>query len=80
MEERKMRNVYWMTTDIMDTKTDEQELDWLEQIDDLTDTLDNVKRELNRKLALANKYGYDEYADELARLLEKLDAFRKARK
>ena len=75
-----MRNVYWMTTDIMDTKTDEQELDWLEQIDDLTDTLDNVKRELNRKLALANKYGYDEYADELARLLEKLDAFRKARK
>ena len=75
-----MRNVYWMTTDIMDTKTDEQELDWLEQIDDLTDTLDNIKRELNRKLALVNKYGYDEYADELARLLEKLDAFRKARK
>lgn len=73
-----MRNVYWMTTDIMDTKTDEQELDWLEQIDDLTDTLDNVKRELNRKLALANKYGYDEYADELAILLEKLDVFRKA--
>lgn len=75
-----MRNVYWMTTDIMDTKTDEQELDWLEEIDNLTDTLDNIKRELNRKLALANKYGYDEYADELARLLEKLDAFRKARK
>ena len=75
-----MRNVYWMTTDIMDTTTDEQELDWLEQIDNLTDTLDNVKRELNRKLALAQKYGYDEYADELARLLEKLDAFRKARK
>lgn len=59
---------------------DTYETDWLEQIDNLTDTLDNIKRELNRKLALANKYGYDEYADELARLLEKLDAFRKARK
>lgn len=75
-----MRNVYWMTTDIMDTTTEQQELDWLEAIDNLTDTLDNVKRELNRKLALANKYGYDEYADELVILLEKLDAFRKARK
>jgi molecular chaperone GrpE (heat shock protein) len=64
----------------MDYPTETQELDWREQIDNLTDTLDNVKRELNRKLALANKYGYDEYADELARLLEKLDAFRKARK
>lgn len=59
---------------------DTYETDWLEEIDNLTDTLDNIKRELNRKLALANKYGYDEYADELARLLEKLDAFRKARK
>ena len=76
----KMRNVYWMTTDIMDTTTEQQELDWLEEIDNLTDTFDNVKRELNRKLALANKYGYDEYADELAILLEKLDVFRKARR
>ena len=75
-----MRNVYWMTTDIMDTTTEQQELDWLEAIDNLTDTLDNVKKELNRKLMLANKYGYDEYADELAILLEKLDAFRKARR
>ena len=75
-----MRNVYWMTTDIMDTTTEQQELDWLEEIDNLTDTFDNVKRELNRKLALANKYGYDEYADELAILLEKLDVFRKARR
>lgn len=74
-----MRNVYWMTTDIMDTTTEQQELDWLEEIDNLTDTLDNVKKELNRKLMLANKYGYDEYADELAILLEKLDAFSKAR-
>ena len=75
-----MRNVYWMTTNVMDTMTEQQELDWLEEVDNLTDTLDNVKRELNRKLMLANKYGYDEYADELAILLEKLDAFRKARK
>lgn len=74
-----MRNVYWMTKDIMDTTTEQQELDWLEAMDNLTDTLENVKRELNRKLMLANKYGYDEYADELAILLEKLDAFRKAR-
>lgn len=54
--------------------------DWLDAVDNLTDTLDNVKRELNRKLMLANKYGYDEYADELAVLLEKLDDFRKGRK
>lgn len=74
-----MRNVYWMTTDIMDTTTEQQELDWLDEIDNLTDTLDNVKRELNRKLSLAKKYGYDEYADELVILLEKLDMLRKAR-
>ena len=54
--------------------------DWLDAVDNLTDTLDNVKKELNRKLMLANKYGYDEYADELAVLLEKLDDFRKGRK
>lgn len=59
---------------------DTYETDWLEAIDNLTDSIDNVKRELNRKLMLAKKYGYDEYADELARLLEKLDVFRKARK
>lgn len=62
-----------------DVRTEQQELDWIDTIDNLTDTLDNVKTELNRKLALANKYGYDEYADELAILLEKLDAFRKSR-
>ena len=75
-----MRNVYWMDKMTMDEPTEQQEMDWLEAIDNLTDTLDNVKRELNRKLMLANKYGYDEYADELAILLEKLDAFRKARR
>lgn len=75
-----MKHFDFTNTTVMDYPTEAQELDWLEQIDDMTDTLDNVKRELNRKLALANKYGYDEYADELARLLEKLDAFRKARR
>ena len=75
-----MKHFDFTNTTVMDYPTEAQELDWLEQIDDLTDTLDNVKRELNRKLALANKYGYDEYADELARLLAKLDAFRKARR
>lgn len=75
-----MRNVYWMTTDIMDTTTEEQELNRITELDDIVDNVDNVKRELNRKMMLANKYGYDEYADELAILLEKLDTFRKARK
>lgn len=39
--------------------------------------LAQVKRELNRKLALAQKYGYDEYADELADLLELMDYYGK---
>lgn len=39
--------------------------------------LQQVKRELNRKLMLAQKYGYDEYADELADLLEQMDIFSK---
>ena len=46
--------------------------------DHIVDNVDTVKLELNRKLMLANKYGYDEYADELAYLLEKLDTFRKS--
>ena len=62
-----------------DVRTEQQELDWLEEIDNLTDTLDNVKKEINRKWALAMKYGFSEYADELTILLEKLDAFRKSR-
>ena len=37
--------------------------------------LQQVKRELNRKLMLAQKYGYDEYAEELADLLEQMDTF-----
>jgi len=39
--------------------------------------LARVKRELNRKLMLAQKYGYDEYADELADLLEQMDVLSK---
>ena len=39
--------------------------------------LQRVKRELNRKLMLAQKYGYDEYADELADLLEQMDILSK---
>ena len=62
-----------------DVRTEQQELDWIDSIDNLTDTLDNVKRELDRKLILARKYGWNEYIDELSILLEKLDAFRKAR-
>ena len=75
-----MHNVYWITTDIMDETTEEQELARLDVLDNLTDNVENVKRELNRKMMLAHKYGYAEYADELAVLLEKLDAFRKARR
>lgn len=75
-----MKKQYYETLPVGIVRTDEQELDWIDEVDNLTDTLDNVKRELNRKLMLAQKYGYDEYADELVILLEKLDAFRKARR
>ena len=74
-----MRNVYWMNTSVMDERTEEQELNAVEILDNLTDNVTNVKNELNRKLALARKYGYDEYADELVRLVEKLDMLRKGR-
>ena len=39
--------------------------------------LTTVKRRLNEKLVLAQKYGYDEYADELADLLEEMDTLSK---
>lgn len=68
------------TLTVMDYPTEQQEMDWLDEVENITYTYDNVKRELNRKLALAKKYGYEEYADELAHLLEMVDAFRKARK
>lgn len=44
---------------------------------DVTDKLRDVKRELNRKLALARKYGYDEYEDEILSLIEQMDTFSK---
>lgn len=65
---------YWMD------QADARELEAIDTLDNLTDNVDNVKRELNRKLSLAQKYGYDEYADELALLLEKLDTLRKSRR
>ena len=66
--------------DVLETIDNEYEYCELfdEERDDIVDNVESVKRELNRKLMLANKYGYEEYADELAVLLEKLDAFRKA--
>lgn len=39
--------------------------------------LRRVKRELNEKLILARKYGYEEYADELADLLEVMNVYSK---
>ena len=39
--------------------------------------LKRVKRELNEKLMLSRKYGYEEYAEELADLLELLDYYGK---
>lgn len=40
---------------------------------DVSDRRAEVKKELDRKLMLARKYGYDEYADELYNLLAELD-------
>ena len=40
---------------------------------DVSDRRAEVKKELDRKLMLAKKYGYDEYADELTDLLAELD-------
>ena len=46
---------------------------------DVSDRVREVKEELNRKMELANKYGMDEYIDELAELLEELDTLNKAK-
>lgn len=46
---------------------------------DVRDRVREVKEELNRKMELANKYGMDEYIDELAILLEELDTLNKAK-
>lgn len=46
---------------------------------DVSDRIREVKEELNQKMELANKYGMDEYMDELAELLEELDTLNKAK-
>lgn len=46
---------------------------------DVSDRVREVKEELNQKMELANKYGMDEYIDELAKLLEELDTLNKAK-
>ena len=46
---------------------------------DVSDRIREVKEELNQKMELANKYGMDEYIDELAKLLEELDTLNKAK-
>lgn len=43
----------------------------------IEDKLTQIKRELNRKLALADAYGWDEYADELTELLAEMHRFSK---
>ena len=44
---------------------------------DTFDNIGNVRQELNRKLMLARKYGFDEYADDVVDLLARLDTLRK---
>lgn len=44
---------------------------------DTFDNIGNVRQELNRKLMLAKKYGFDEYADDIVDLLARLDTLRK---
>ena len=44
---------------------------------DVTDRKRDVKRELNRKLMLAKKYGMDEYIDEICDLMEQMDTLGK---
>ena len=44
---------------------------------DTFDNIGNVRQELNRKLMLARKYGFDEYADDIVDLLARLDTLRK---
>ena len=62
---------------VFDRPNDVQELDRMEELDNIQYTVENVKRELDRKLSLAREYGYAEYADDLAMLLAELDGLRK---
>ena len=44
---------------------------------DASESIANVRKELDRKLILARKYGFDEYADDIIDMLAKLDALRR---
>lgn len=73
--------LYYEPTDADILESIDTEYAELESFDnDAVDTFDNignVRQELNRKLMLARKYGFDEYADDVVDLLAKLDTLRK---
>lgn len=73
--------LYYEPTDADILESIDTEYAELESFDaDAVDTFDNignVRQELNRKLMLARKYGFDEYADDIVDLLAKLDTLRK---
>lgn len=46
---------------------------------DTQETLSAIKEELDRKLVLSRKYGFDEYADEICRLVEKMNCIRRGK-
>ena len=73
--------LYYEPTDADILESIDTEYAELESFDaDAVDTFDNignVRQELDRKLMLARKYGFDEYADELVDLLARLDMLRK---
>ena len=73
--------LYYEPTDADILESIDTEYADLESFDaDAVDTFDNignVRQELNRKLMLARKYGFDEYADDVVDLLARLDTLRK---
>ena len=73
--------LYYEPTDADILESIDTEYAELESFDaDAVDTFDNignVRQELNRKLMLARKYGFDEYADDIVDLLARLDTLRK---
>ena len=73
--------LYYEPTDADILESIDTEYAELESFDaDAVDTFDNIgniRQELNRKLMLARKYGFDEYADDIVDLLARLDTLRK---
>lgn len=73
--------LYYEPTDADILESIDTEYAELESFDadafDTFDNIGNVRQELNRKLMLARKYGFDEYADDIADLLARLDTLRK---